>query len=117
MRDLARDCAEPEPLLRVTLARLAQRVRGALRLGARGFVAKPFSDDELRARIGETAVYTAPEPLGRASIRYFALAVGDDTYAGDVLRLCGGRPVAPGARFENASKGCSTFTSPNDTRM
>jgi acyl dehydratase len=33
--------------------------------------------DDLRARIGETAVYTAPEPLGRASIRYFALAVGD----------------------------------------
>ena len=35
-------------------------------------------DDALRARVGETAVYTAPEPLGRASIRYFALAVGDD---------------------------------------
>jgi len=34
--------------------------------------------DELRARIGETAVYTAPEPVGRASIRYYALAVGDD---------------------------------------
>lgn len=34
--------------------------------------------DDLRARIGETATYTAPEPLGRASIRYFALAVGDD---------------------------------------
>ena len=33
--------------------------------------------DELRARIGETAVYTAPEELGRASIRYFALAIGD----------------------------------------
>ena len=32
---------------------------------------------ELQARIGETAVYTAPEELGRASIRYFALAVGD----------------------------------------
>jgi acyl dehydratase len=32
----------------------------------------------LRARIGETATYIAPEPLGRASIRYFALAVGDD---------------------------------------
>lgn len=26
------------------------------------------------------------------------IAVGDDTYAGDVLRLCGGRPVAPGGR-------------------
>ena len=33
--------------------------------------------DELRARIGETATYTAPEPLGRAAIRYFALAIGD----------------------------------------
>jgi acyl dehydratase len=33
--------------------------------------------DELRARIGEQAVYTAPEPVGRASIRYYALAVGD----------------------------------------
>jgi acyl dehydratase len=32
---------------------------------------------ELAARIGETAVYTAPEELGRASIRYFGLAVGD----------------------------------------
>ncbi|WP_433382817.1 FAS1-like dehydratase domain-containing protein [Actinoplanes sp. CA-142083] len=31
----------------------------------------------LAARIGEEAVYTAPEPLGRASIRYFALATGD----------------------------------------
>jgi acyl dehydratase len=34
--------------------------------------------DELRARIGETRSYTAPEELGRAAIRYFALAVGDD---------------------------------------
>ena len=34
--------------------------------------------DELRARVGETAVYTAPDPLGRAAIRYFAAAVGDD---------------------------------------
>jgi acyl dehydratase len=33
--------------------------------------------EALRARIGETAAYTAPEPLGRAAIRYFALAVGD----------------------------------------
>ena len=33
--------------------------------------------DELRSRIGETAVYTAPEPVGRAAIRYYALAVGD----------------------------------------
>jgi acyl dehydratase len=34
--------------------------------------------NELRARIGETRVYTAPEELGRAAIRYFARAVGDD---------------------------------------
>lgn len=34
--------------------------------------------DELRSRIGEKVSYTAPEPLGRAAIRYFALAVGDD---------------------------------------
>lgn len=34
--------------------------------------------DELRARIGETRTYVAPEPLSRASIRYYALAVGDD---------------------------------------
>jgi acyl dehydratase len=34
--------------------------------------------DALRARIGEERVYTAPEELGRASIRYYALAVGDD---------------------------------------
>jgi acyl dehydratase len=32
---------------------------------------------ELRARIGESASYTAPEELGRASFRYFGLAVGD----------------------------------------
>ncbi len=34
--------------------------------------------EQLRARIGETATYTAPEPLGRAAIRYYALAVGDE---------------------------------------
>lgn len=33
---------------------------------------------ELLARVGETVTYTAPEPLGRAAIRYFATAVGDD---------------------------------------
>lgn len=32
---------------------------------------------ELRARIGEVRTYTAPEPIGEASIRYFSLAVGD----------------------------------------
>ncbi len=34
--------------------------------------------DEIRAMVGREVVYTAPEELGRAAIRYFALAVGDD---------------------------------------
>jgi acyl dehydratase len=34
--------------------------------------------DELKAWIGREATYTAPEELGRASLRYFALALGDD---------------------------------------
>lgn len=34
--------------------------------------------DELRSWIGREATYTAPEELGRASFRYFALALGDD---------------------------------------
>lgn len=34
--------------------------------------------DEIRARLGETRRYTAPEELGRAAIRYFARAIGDD---------------------------------------
>jgi acyl dehydratase len=33
--------------------------------------------EEMRALIGREVVYTAPEELGRASIRYFAEAVGD----------------------------------------
>lgn len=33
--------------------------------------------DEIRRLKGRTAVYTAPEPLGRAALRYFALAVRD----------------------------------------
>lgn len=33
---------------------------------------------ELRAALGTTVTYVAPEPLGRASIRYFALAIGAD---------------------------------------
>ena len=43
--------------------------------------------DDVRALVGRTRTYTAPEPLGRASIRYFALATGDDNphhLAGDV---------------------------------
>ncbi|MDG2114694.1 MAG: MaoC family dehydratase N-terminal domain-containing protein [Actinomycetota bacterium] len=34
--------------------------------------------DEVRACVGTTATYTAPEALSRASIRSFALAVGSD---------------------------------------
>jgi len=34
--------------------------------------------DELRAMVGRTVSYTAPEELGRAAIRYYARAVGDD---------------------------------------
>lgn len=34
--------------------------------------------DEIRALRGSTRVYTAPEELGAAAIRYFAMAVGDD---------------------------------------
>lgn len=34
--------------------------------------------DDLRAMIGRSVTYTAPEELGRASLRYFARAVGDD---------------------------------------
>lgn len=34
--------------------------------------------EEIRAMVGRRTSYTAPEELGRAAIRYFALAVGDD---------------------------------------
>jgi acyl dehydratase len=34
--------------------------------------------DEVRSWIGREAVYHAPEELGRAAIRYFATAIGDD---------------------------------------
>ncbi|MEV4676263.1 MULTISPECIES: FAS1-like dehydratase domain-containing protein [Actinomadura] len=33
--------------------------------------------EEMKALVGREVVYTAPEELGRASIRYFAEAVGD----------------------------------------
>ena len=46
-------------------------------------------NDEVRALVGRTATYTAPEPLGRAAIRYFAIATGDD----DPAHLAG--EVAP----------------------
>jgi acyl dehydratase len=34
--------------------------------------------DEVKACIGREVTYTAPEELGRSSIRYFALALNDD---------------------------------------
>ena len=34
--------------------------------------------EEVREALGSTVTYTAPEPLSRASIRYFALAIGAD---------------------------------------
>jgi acyl dehydratase len=34
--------------------------------------------DEIKALVGKEVSYTAPEEIGRASIRYFALAIGDD---------------------------------------
>ncbi|GAA1765874.1 hypothetical protein GCM10009795_010550 [Nocardioides hankookensis] len=44
-------------------------------------------NEEVRALVGRSRTYTAPEPLGRASIRYFAMATGDNDpahLAGDV---------------------------------
>ena len=40
--------------------------------------------DEVKAWIGREATYTAPEELGRASIRYFAMAVGHQGAIGDI---------------------------------
>lgn len=34
--------------------------------------------EEIRSLIGRETTYQAPEELGRASLRYFALAIGDD---------------------------------------
>ena len=34
--------------------------------------------DEIRAMVGTTRAYTAPEPFGAAAGRYFGLAIGDD---------------------------------------
>lgn len=38
----------------------------------------PLVTPEVRAVIGRSVTYRAPEPLGAASIRYFALAIGSD---------------------------------------
>jgi acyl dehydratase len=56
-------------------------------------------NDELRAWIGREACYSAPEEFGRASFRYFALAVGDDNrlYSDDEYARAAGYPsvIAP----------------------
>lgn len=55
--------------------------------------------DEVRAWIGREAVYEAPEEVGRASIRYFAVAIGDDNplYVDDEFAKSNGYPsvIAP----------------------
>lgn len=55
--------------------------------------------DELKAWIGREAHYPAREALGRASIRYFALAMGDDNplYVDDGYARAAGYPsvIAP----------------------
>lgn len=49
---------------------------------------------QLQAMIGREVSYTAPEELSRASIRYFALAVGDDNplYTDDEYARAHGYP-------------------------
>ena len=37
-----------------------------------------YNMEELKSWIGREVTYTAPEELGAASIRYFALALGDE---------------------------------------
>lgn len=55
--------------------------------------------DELKAWIGREAVFEAPEEVGRAAIRYYALAVGDDNplYTDDGYARANGHPsvIAP----------------------
>jgi len=54
---------------------------------------------EIQAFIGREATYTAPEELGRASIRYFALAIGGDDrlFTDDAYARANGYPsvIAP----------------------
>ena len=55
--------------------------------------------DDLKAWIGREVHYPAREELGRASIRYFALAMGDDNplYVDDAYAQEAGHPsvIAP----------------------
>ena len=59
----------------------------------------PLLTDELKSWIGREVTYTAPDELGRASIRYFALAIGDENplYTDDGYARAAGHPsvVAP----------------------
>ena len=59
----------------------------------------PLLTDEVRSWIGREVTYTAPEELGRAAIRYFALAIGDDNplYVDDDYARAAGYPsvIAP----------------------
>ncbi|MBI1957710.1 MAG: MaoC family dehydratase N-terminal domain-containing protein [Candidatus Rokubacteria bacterium] len=59
----------------------------------------PLLTDELKSWIGREVTYPAREELGRASIRYFALAVGDDNplYTDDAYAQAAGHPsvIAP----------------------
>jgi acyl dehydratase len=54
---------------------------------------------ELKARIGDEVAFASPDELGRAAIRYFALAIGDDNplYLDDKYALDHGHPsvIAP----------------------
>jgi len=55
--------------------------------------------DALRSWIGREVVYTAPEELGRAAIRYFAIAIGDENplYTDEEYARAAGHPsvIAP----------------------
>jgi acyl dehydratase len=55
--------------------------------------------DEIRALIGLEVSFTAPEELGRAAIRYFAIAIGDENplYVDDQYARAAGYPsvIAP----------------------
>jgi acyl dehydratase len=55
--------------------------------------------DEVRAFIGREVTFTAPDEVGRAAIRYFALAIGDDNpvYTDDEAARAAGHPgvIAP----------------------
>ena len=54
---------------------------------------------ELKERVGETRTYTAPEPIGAAAFRYFAIAVGDENplYSDEEFAASAGYPsvIAP----------------------